>query len=112
MCGDDPCTCPEPDPEGTIYFTESNEIIAALWDDLFKTEVRVRDVNWLIDRPEEPVHGSVRVRHTKWENPDCTITPDGEGAVVICESPVRAPARGQAAVLYQGDRVIGGGWIL
>ena len=28
MCGDDPCTCPEPDPEGTIYYTESDEIIA------------------------------------------------------------------------------------
>lgn len=28
VCGGDPCTCPEPDPEGTIYFTESDEIIA------------------------------------------------------------------------------------
>lgn len=91
---------------------ETNEIIAAYWDDLFQTEVRVRDVNWLIDRPDEAIQGSVRVRHTKWENPDCTITPEGEGATVHCESPVRAPARGQAAVFYQGDRVIGGGWIL
>lgn len=28
VCGGDPCTCPEPDPEGTIYYTESDEIIA------------------------------------------------------------------------------------
>lgn len=28
ICNEDPCTCPEPDPEGTIYFTESDEIIA------------------------------------------------------------------------------------
>lgn len=102
--------------ERKLYVTgilpEKNEIVAALWEDLFKTEVRVRDVNWLIDVPEEPVRGSVRVRHTKWENPDCTVTAEGSGAVVMCDSPVRAPARGQAAVIYQGDRVIGGGWIV
>lgn len=98
-----------------LYVSEiraaTNEIVAALWEDLFKTEVRVGDVRWLIDPPQSPIRGSVRVRHTKWENPDCTIVPDGDGAVVQTDSPVRAPARGQAAALYQGDRVIGGGWI-
>lgn len=91
---------------------ETDEIVAALWEDLFKTEVRVRDMNWLIDPPTEPVRGSVRVRHTKWENPDCTVIPEGNRATIICDSPVRAPARGQAAVVYDGDRVIGGGWIV
>lgn len=28
VCNEDPCTCPEPDPEGTIYFTESDEVFA------------------------------------------------------------------------------------
>lgn len=102
--------------ERKLYVTEirpeSNEIVAALWEDLFKTEVRVRDMNWLIDRPSEPVRGTVRVRHTKWENPDCTVTAVEGGAVIVCDSPVRAPARGQAAVVYDGDRVIGGGWIV
>ena len=87
------------------------EIVAALWEDLFKTEVRVRGMNWLIDPPGAPIRGSVRVRHTKWENPDCTVIPDGSGAVIRCDSPVRAPARGQAAAIYDGDRVLGGGWI-
>lgn len=90
---------------------ERNELVAALWDDLFQTEVRARSVNWLIDRPNEPLRGSVRVRHTKWENPDCTVYPEGDGARIVCDAPVRAPARGQAAVIYQGDRLIAGGWI-
>lgn len=90
---------------------EKNELVAALWDDLFKTEVRARSINWLIDRPDEPLRGSVRVRHTKWENPDCTVYAEGDGARIVCDTPVRAPARGQAAVLYQGDRLIAGGWI-
>ena len=90
---------------------EKNELVAALWDDLFKTEVRARSVNWLIDRPDEPRRGSVRVRHTKWENPDCTVYVEGDGARIVCDTPVRAPARGQAAVIYQGDRLVAGGWI-
>ena len=88
-----------------------NVLIAALWEELFKTEVHLREVSWLIEPPAEPIRGSVRVRHTKWENPDCAIVPDGGGAIVRCDSPVRAPAPGQAAALYQGDRLIGGGWI-
>lgn len=102
--------------ERKLYVTEirpqTDEIVAALWEDLFKTEVHVRDMNWLIDEPTEPLRGSVRVRHTKWENPDCTVTAEGTGAVIVCDSPVRAPARGQAAVIYDGDRVLGGGWIV
>ena len=90
---------------------ETNEIVVVLWEELFKKEVHVRDMNWLIDPPTSDLRGSVRVRHTKWENPDCTICPVGSGAVILCDAPVRAPARGQAAVLYQGERVIGGGWI-
>lgn len=89
---------------------EENAIEAALWEELFRTELTVRDMNWLIDAPETPIRARVRVRHTKWEMPLCTVTPapDG-GAVIVCDEPVRAPAPGQAAALYDGDRLIGGG---
>ena len=91
---------------------EENQVVLALWEELFKTEVRARDMNWLIDPPVSSVRASVRVRHTKWENPDCTATPTPDGgAIITCDAPVRAPARGQAAVLYDGDRVLGGGYI-
>lgn len=91
---------------------DESALVAALWDDLFHTEVRIREASWLIDPPDAPIRGSVRVRHTKWENPECTIFPEGSGARIVADSPVRAPARGQAAALYQGDRLIGGGWIV
>ena len=92
---------------------EQNRVVLALWEELFKTEVRARDMNWLIDPPETPIRASVRVRHTKWENPDCTAAPtDDGGAIITCDAPVRAPARGQAAVLYDGDRLLGGGFII
>lgn len=88
-----------------------NTIELALWEDLFKTEVRARDFNWLIDRPTEPIRANVRVRHTKWETPPCTVYPEGDGVRIICDEPVRAPAVGQSAVLYDGDYVLGGGFI-
>lgn len=89
-----------------------NTIELALWEELFKTEVRARDFNWLIDRPESPIRASVRVRHTKWETPSCTVYPEGEGVRISCDEPVRAPAAGQAAVLYDGEYVLGGGFII
>lgn len=88
-----------------------NTIELALWEDLFKTEVRARDFNWLIDRPAEPIRANVRVRHTKWEMPPCTVYPEGDGVRIICDEPVRAPSVGQSAVLYDGDYVLGGGFI-
>lgn len=89
-----------------------NTIELALWEDLFKTEVRARDFNWLIDRPAEPIRANVRVRHTKWEMPPCTVYPEADGVRIICDEPVRAPAAGQSAVLYDGDYVLGGGFII
>ena len=90
---------------------ESNEIELALWEDLFKTEVYARDFNWLIDKPQNPIKASVRVRHTKWETPDCIVYPQGDEVRIVCSEPVRAPAAGQSAVLYDGDKVLGGGFI-
>lgn len=92
---------------------ESREIVLALWEDLFKNEVLIRDFNWLIDEPSEAIRGSIKVRHTKWECPECTVYPAEEGIVrVLTDDTVRAPARGQAAVIYCGERVLGGGYIV
>ena len=88
-----------------------NTVELALWEELFKTEVTAKDFNWLIDAPTEPIRANVRVRHTKWENPPCTAYVEGEKVKIVCDEPVRAPAAGQSAVLYDGDRVLGGGFI-
>ena len=52
------------------------------------------------------------MRHTKWENPPCTAYIDGSTVRIVCDEPVRAPAAGQSAVLYDGDRLLGGGFIV
>ena len=90
----------------------TNTVELALWEELFKTEVTARDFNWLIDAPDKPIRASVRVRHTKWKNPPCTVYNDGGTVRIVCDEPVRAPAAGQSAVLYDGDRLLGGGFIV
>lgn len=91
---------------------DTNEIELALWEELFKTEVRAAEFNWLCEKPDRPIRASVRVRHTKWENPPCTVYAEDDVVHIVCDEPVRAPARGQSAVLYDGERVLGGGFII
>ena len=91
---------------------DKNEIELALWEELFKTEVSARSFNWLCDAPQGKINASVRVRHTKWENPPCTAKIEGDLVKIVCLEPVRAPARGQSAALYDGERVLGGGFIV
>ena len=80
---------------------------------LFRTEFFARDFHWLTDVPTAPVRGSVKVRHRRSACPDCTAEPSETGAVrFVCTLPVRAPAPGQSAVLYDGERVLGGGFIV
>lgn len=102
--------------ERKLYVSKINaeraEIELALWEELFKTEVSARDFNWLIDEPKEPLRARVRVRHTKWEMPECVARVEDGIVKIVCDEPVRAPAPGQSAVLYVGDRVAGGGYIV
>ena len=90
----------------------SNRIELALWEELFQTEVTARDFNWLIEPPRSPICASVRVRHTKWENPPCSAAIEGDRVRIRCVEPVRAPAAGQSAVLYDGEQLLGGGFIV
>ena len=40
------------------------------------------------------------------------VTPEGECVRIETDESVRAPARGQSAVIYCGERVLGGGYIV
>ncbi len=58
-----------------------------------------------------PFRAAVKVRYSQKESP-ATVTPLGGGRVRIdFDEPVRAITPGQAAVVYDGDIVIGGGTI-
>jgi tRNA-specific 2-thiouridylase len=58
--------------------------------------------------PERVVDAQIRYRH---EGAAARVRVEGDAARVTFLAPQRAVAPGQAVVLYDGDRVLGGGWI-
>ena len=71
-------------------------------------EIRVRDMNWLIEPPGAGgLRANARLRARDAMRP-ASIHSDGR--VVLDEPALAAP--GQAAVFYQGSRILGGGFIV
>ncbi|MGC8795203.1 MAG: tRNA 2-thiouridine(34) synthase MnmA [Bryobacteraceae bacterium] len=81
--------------------------------ELLSDRLVAREVNWIaFERPPERLRALVKIRH-KHEPAWAEIrpSPGGESAEVLFEEPQRAITPGQAAVFYDGDLVLGGGWI-
>ena len=54
----------------------------------------------------------VKIRYKSAEAPARVEVVDGTSAEVTFDEPQRAVTPGQGAVVYQGDLVVGGGWIV
>ncbi|RME66198.1 MAG: tRNA 2-thiouridine(34) synthase MnmA [Alphaproteobacteria bacterium] len=73
--------------------------------------VVLRQVNWLAEPPGAGMGTAVKLRSTAAPVP-AQIVLDGQGGGhAVLASPQAGVAAGQACVIYQGTRVLGGGWI-
>jgi tRNA-specific 2-thiouridylase len=78
---------------------------------LRREKILVEDVRWIGGRPSATFTAGVQVRH-RAKPASARIVPETTGATVEFETPPDgACAPGQAAVFYDGDTVVGGGWI-
>ena len=81
-------------------------------EELGRRDLVASAVNWIAGAPpDRPVRATARIRHRHRDAP-ATITPiDRTGAAVTFDEPQLAITPGQAVVFYDGDDVLGGGWI-
>lgn len=89
----------------------ANEIVVARKEDLYSKEVIAQDVRWIEEEPlqEREVMAQIRYRHRAAPGVLRIVGP-GEIRFRFHE-PQWAITPGQALVCYDGDRVLGGGWI-
>lgn len=80
---------------------------------LFRRTAFVEEFHWSAGRPPaEPLRCAAKIRYRHPEQP-CLLTPLPEGGVRLdFDEPQRAVTPGQSAVVYDGDRVLGGGELL
>ena len=104
--------------DSTPYYVVSlneakNEVVLGKADELFCSEVTVTDVNWIsIKPPQHPFSAKVKLRYSHQET-FSTIKPINDHQVRIAlKQPQKSVAPGQAAVFYDQDVVLGGGWIV
>ena len=94
---------------------QSNEVVLAKDDSLYSDSVKIKDVNFIsIPMLRDPLKCEVMIRFNA-RPVSATLLPPSESVDIYrieFENPVRAAARGQAAVFYDGDIVIGGGTII
>jgi tRNA-specific 2-thiouridylase len=91
----------------------SRQVVVGEGEQLLRRRFFARDVNWIaIESLETPLRAEAKIRHRFTPAP-ATVHPttDPHRVEVVFDAPQRAITPGQAAVFYQGDLVVGGGWI-
>lgn len=92
---------------------ETNEVVLGDLPDLYRDGMVVEKLNLQkYASLEQPMQTVTKVRY-KHEGASATIEQEGPDRIVVrFDDAVSGIAPGQAAVFYEGDDVIGGGWIM
>jgi len=102
-----------PDPLYVVRVdAKNNRVVVGSSDDLLKKEMTVEGVNWIaIEDLIEPIRVAVKIR-SRAEEAQAVVSKREDGAVAVTfDEAQRAVTPGQAAVFYDDDVVVGGGWI-
>jgi tRNA-uridine 2-sulfurtransferase len=90
---------------------ETNRVVLGHRVELLSPGLTATGMNWLITPPAGEIEAAAVIRY-RHPGVRARITPRGDGSVQAAfETPQPAVAPGQAVAFYDGDRVLGGGWI-
>ncbi len=91
---------------------DTNEVVLAGFSEMYRTRIFLKNVHFVSKHePENEKIYTVKIRYRLQENPCRVIQHADEKAVVELLEPVSMVAKGQTAVIYDKNRVIGGGFI-
>lgn len=89
----------------------ANQVIVGAKEDLARNVIHVEHCNWLGEVPDEGLPVYLKFRSVMKPIPARVQRGNGFAARITLEDPQYGVSPGQAAVFYDQDRVLGGGWI-
>jgi tRNA-specific 2-thiouridylase len=101
---------------GEPYFVvriepETHRVVIGQKDALGRERLQASDTNWLCEVPDGPFPCSAQIRYNSPPVPAVATRNPHNTLSVEFEIPQSGVAPGQAVVIYDGERVLGGGWI-
>jgi tRNA-specific 2-thiouridylase len=101
---------------GEPYFVvriepQTRQVVIGRQEELARDELTAAGCNWLVDPPAGPFACQAKIRYNSPPAPaTAEVLSDGRLHVTFAQ-PRYGVAPGQAVVLYDGEQVLGGGWI-
>jgi tRNA-specific 2-thiouridylase len=90
---------------------DTHAVVLGDREDLLADRLAASGVNWLIEPPAAPLRCAAKIRY-RHPAAAATAFPAGTGRVLVqFDEPQSAITPGQAVVFYDGNRMLGGGWI-
>ena len=87
------------------------QVVVGPKSSLEQTTLCASGVNWIAGEPNGPIRAAVQIRHRHQPASATVRNAGGSCAEVEFDVPQLAVTPGQAVVFYDGDAVVGGGWI-
>jgi len=105
--------CPASEPFYVVGINrKQNRLRVGFKKDLLSSQCSVVNINWINQKPAEPLNVHTRIRYRHKAAASTLIPLDANSATVHFETPQLAITPGQCAVFYRDDEVLGGGWIV
>jgi len=92
---------------------DTRQVVVGNDEQLYSHTLRAHRVNLIsVAELREPMRVTVKIRHKHQAAPAIIQSTGPDELLVTFDEPQRALTPGQAAVFYDGDTVVGGGWII
>jgi tRNA-specific 2-thiouridylase len=90
---------------------ETNQIVVAPKERVFRKEFAIEKTNLFIEPTQKEFRALIKVRYRNDKKAGTVYLDENDGARVVLDEPEFAIAPGQAAVFYENDKLLGGGYI-